>query len=104
MVELALIIGMMLVTVLTRYPLLAITGRVRLPTRVFAALRFVPVAVLTAICAPVMLMPNDEVALGVGNAHLWAGLVAILVAWRTRNLLVTILIGMGVFLVWRYVA
>ena len=36
MIESTLIIGMMLVTVLTRYPLLAITGRVRPRTGVFA--------------------------------------------------------------------
>jgi branched-subunit amino acid transport protein len=31
-----------------------------------------------------------------GNARLVAGVLAILVAWRTRNIFLTILVGMGV--------
>jgi branched-subunit amino acid transport protein len=36
------------------------------------------------------------------NAYLIAGVVAALIAWRTRNLLLTIVLGMTLFLVWSY--
>ncbi len=99
--EAILIFGMFVVTYLARYPLLVLVGRIQLPDSLSRALRYVPVAVLTAICAPVILMPKDTLDLRVQNAGLIAGLVAILIAWRTKNLLLTIGVGMAVFLLWR---
>lgn len=99
--EWLLILGMMLVTMAARIPLLVIVGRIQLPKRAFRALRYVPVAVLTAICVPIMLMPNDQLDLSFSNAHLLAGVLAILIAWRTKNLLLTIMLGMAAFLLWR---
>ena len=101
--EIFLIAGMMLVTVLVRYPVLAIVGRIKLPERVFRALRFVPVAVLTAIIAPELLIRDGAPAFTLGNAYLCGGLVALVVAWRWGNLLITILAGMGCFVLWRAV-
>lgn len=96
--------GMTAVTFGARYPLMVLVGRVELPRRVFDALKFVPVAVLTAISVPIMLMPEGEgLALSIDNAHLLGGVVAGLVAWRTGKLLPTIVVGMGVFLLWRAV-
>ena len=99
--ELYLIVGMMLVTFLVRYPVLAIVGRVALPDRILRALRYVPVAVLSAIIAPELLIRDGAIALNLANAYLIGGLVALLVAWRWGNLLLTILAGMGSFLLWR---
>lgn len=99
--DIVLILGMFIVTFAARYPLLVIVGRVQLPQRLFRALRYVPVAVLTAICVPAVLMPTGTLDLSLTNAYLIAGLVVIGVAWRTKNLTLTILIGMGFFLLWR---
>lgn len=99
--EVLLIMGMTLVTFLARYPLLALVGRVRLPATVRRALRFVPVAVLSAIIAPELLMRDGVLALSPGNAYLVGGLVAIFAAWRWGSLLATILAGMGSFMLWR---
>lgn len=98
MEEFLLILGMTLVTFGVRYPLLAIVGRLELPERVLRALRYVPVAVLTAISVPAVLMPQGTVDLTLQNAYLIGGIVATLIAWKTRMLLPTIMIGMGVFL------
>ncbi len=57
-------------------------------------LRFVPPAVLTAIVFPELLLRNGAVYLSLGNARLLAGLLAIAVAWRTKNAVLTILVGM----------
>ncbi len=96
--EALLILGMMLVTFAARYPLLALSGRVRLPQPVERALAYVPVAVLTAICIPMVLKPGGgDWQLSVSNPYLMASLVAIAVAWITRHLLLTITLGMLCF-------
>lgn len=99
--EVLLILGMTLVTFVARYPVLALVGRITLPERVFKALRYVPVAVLTAIVAPELLIRDGAPALTAANPYLLGGLAAMLVAWRWGNLLVTIAAGMGSFYLWR---
>ena len=98
------ILGMFLVTFGVRYPVLAVVSRLRLPELVTQALKYVPPAVLMAIIAPAVLLPDGErIDLGFSNAPLYASLVAVLVAWRTKNLLATILVGMGVLWSLRWV-
>lgn len=99
--ELILIVGMFLVTFAARYPLLVLVGRIQLPDWMTRALRYVPVAVLTAICATAVLMPKNELDLRPQNAALIAAIASILIAWRSKNLLLTIGGGMAVFLIWR---
>lgn len=101
--ELLLILGMALVTFGVRYPMLAIVGRLQLPDPVLRALRYVPVAVLTAITVPAMLMPEGNIDIRPDNTYLVGGIIAALVAWRTKNLLLTIVVGMASFLLWRAV-
>lgn len=101
--EVLLILGMTAVTFGVRYPALAIIGRMRLPDWLVRALRFVPIAVLTAISLPVVLMPQGALDISPANAQLIAGTLSALVAWRTRSLLWTILVGMGVFFLWKTV-
>jgi branched-subunit amino acid transport protein len=99
-----LIAGMMAVTFATRYTMIALLGRISLPDILHRALRYVPVAVLTALIAPALVMPQgDGLMLTWRSPHLVAGLLAILVAWRTRHLLLTIVAGMGSFWLWRWV-
>lgn len=102
--EVLLIAGMMAVTFGVRYLPLLFAGRVQLPERVLRALRYVPVAVLTAIIVPAALMPQGSMDLRLQNAWLWASIGTALIAWFTRNLLYTIAGGMVLFLVWRLVA
>ena len=99
--EVILIIGMATVTFLARYPLLVIVGRIDLPRNVFNALKYVPVAVLTAIIVPAALLPDGTLDLSPANAYLYAGIISVVISWRTRNLLLTIIGGMVVFLLWR---
>jgi branched-subunit amino acid transport protein len=69
--------------------------RVEIPWRVRQALRFVPPAVLSAIIFPELLWPHGALDISLSNVRLLAGLLAALVAWRTRNVLLTIAVGMG---------
>jgi branched-subunit amino acid transport protein len=94
--------GMALVTFSLRYPVLALLSRFDLPEPILRALRFVPPAVLAAIILPPVLLPDGELTIQYTNAPLVASLVSVLVAWRTKNLLLTILIGMLALWGWRW--
>ncbi len=84
-----------LVTFLTRLSFIALLGRVETPPLLERALRFVPPAVLSAIIVPALVLREGTARLGPDNLRLLAGLVAVAVAWRTRNVLATIATGMG---------
>jgi len=100
--EFLLIAGMAAVTFGVRYPVLALVSRMTLPAWAIRALRYVPVAVLTAITVPAMAAPDGHtVSFALSNAHVYAGILAGVIAWRTRKLLPTILIGMVIFFVWK---
>jgi len=62
------------------------------------ALRFVPAAVLAAIIFPEVMVRDNHLYLSPGNPLLLAGLLAALVAWRTKNVLLTIAAGMAALL------
>ena len=97
-----MIIGMMAVTFGVRYPVLALVSRLSLPQPVLDTLKFIPPAVLTAIVVPAVLMPDGQVSIGLDNAYLIAGVAAALVSWRSKNLLLTIVLGMTIFIGWRW--
>ncbi len=82
-------------TFLTRLSFIALLGRFELPPLAARALRFVPPAVLSAIVLPELVLRGGELQLGWRNPRLLAGLVAALVAWRTRNVFLTIAVGMA---------
>ena len=69
-------------------------GRFDVPPLVSRGLRFVPPAVLSAIILPELIEPAGKLNLSLGNVRLLAGLLAVLVAWRTRNVLLTVGAGM----------
>ena len=100
--ELLMLLGMTAVTFSMRYLPLVWVGRRSLPRSWEIALEYVPVAVLVALIAPIMLMPDGRLALRLDNAYLVAGVLAALVAWKTRHLLTTILVGMGLFGILRF--
>ena len=101
--ELLLISGMAIVTFATRYPVLAFLSRTTIPAGIFRALKYVPLAVLSAIIFPAVLLSEGELALHLENAPLFASLIAALVAWRSRNLLMTIVLGMASLWLWRLI-
>lgn len=97
--EIVLITGMMTVTFGVRYSVLALSGRMQISKEVEQALRFVPVAVLTALCAPILFKPEGSWFLSLDNSYFVAGLVSIVIAAVSRHLLLTIVLGMALFLV-----
>lgn len=85
-------------TYLIRLSFIVLFGRLKIPALAQRSLRFIPPAVLSAIIFPELLVQSGQVYLSTGNLRLLAGLVAALVAWRTRSAVLTILAGMGALL------
>ena len=100
--EALLVAGMAAVTFLVRWPVLALVSRVSLPRPVLDGMKFIPPAVLTAIIVPAMFMPTGSLEISITNAYLVAGISSGVIAFRTRNLLLTIVLGMALFLLWRW--
>ncbi len=84
-----------LATFTIRLSFISLIGDRQIPDPVRRALRFVPPAVLTAIIFPELLMPTGSLDLSFANDRLIAGLLAAIVAWRTKNVVLTILVGMA---------
>jgi len=86
------------VTFATRLSFITLLSSAQVPDWFARALRHVPVAVLTAIVFPELLMRDGTLAIGADNSRLIAGAVAIALAWTTKKTLPTIAAGM--FLLW----
>lgn len=97
-----IIAGMFIVTFGVRFVLLARAHKVTMPLYVEQALKYVPVAVLTAIITPMVTMPDKQLDLHFDNPWLLGAVAAFLVGiWRQQQLL-TIVVGVVVFFVARY--
>ena len=83
-----------LITFGMRFSLIYLFGRFHVPEALRKALHYVPPAVLSAIIFPELFIRNETLNLSLDNYRLVAGLVAILTAWFTKNILITILAGM----------
>jgi branched-subunit amino acid transport protein len=83
-----------LVTFGMRFSLIYLFGKFEIPETLRRALHYVPPAVLSAIIAPELLFPNKQFDLSLDNTRLLAGIIATLVAWRSKNTLLTIIVGM----------
>ncbi len=86
-----------------RYSFIYLLGRFEMPETMRRALRFVPPAVLTAIVVPELVFRSGQINVSLGNFRLLAGVVATLVAWKTKNTILTILAGMAALLILEFV-
>ncbi len=91
------VLAMGLITFGLRLSLILSANRLRLPVAVEQALRYAPVAVLSAIIFTELIMLQGAAHLSLDNSRLLAAIAAGLVAWRTKNMLLTIAGGMVLF-------
>jgi branched-subunit amino acid transport protein len=102
-VVLLTILGMAVVTYLPRLlPVYFLSSR-SLPPLVVDWLRYVPVAVLAAMLFPSLLVQGDQVLVAPGNLFLWAAFPTLLVAWKTRSLFGSVMVGVVLVAAARYV-
>jgi branched-subunit amino acid transport protein len=93
-----IILGMAAVTYLPRFLPMYVLTRLEIPNIVIAWLRYVPVAVLAALIVPGILTADRQVFLAPGNSYLLASVPAFFTAWRTKSMMFTVMVGMGIVL------
>lgn len=89
-----IVLGMGVITFAIRLSMILMSGQITLGDELQRALRYVPPAVLSAIILPEIVQPGGTLDLSLGNERLLAGLLAIAVAWFTRNMIWTVITGM----------
>lgn len=85
--------GVAIGTFALRFSFIYTIGRGQAPTWAQSFLRMVPASALAALVLPKLLY-SQQVIMIAGNHRLWAGMIAAIVAARTRNVLLTIVTGM----------
>ncbi|MDA8221620.1 AzlD domain-containing protein [Desulfosporosinus sp.] len=94
-----IIIGMTLVTYFTRIGALALFRFTGVPIWLNRWLKYVPVAILTSLIVPLLLLPKGYLDISLHNDYLIAGIVAAFVAYKSRNIIATLCLGMSVMFV-----
>ena len=88
---------MAVITFTSRYIFLEPRIPIRLNVATQRFLSFSSPAVLTAIAAPIVFAREQQPQFSGDNIYLWAGLVAVVTAYYSRNTLLTAGISMAVF-------
>jgi len=83
-----------LITFGMRFSLIYLFGRFQVPETMRRALHYVPPAVLSAIVFPELFLNDGHLFISLSNFRLLAGIAAALVAWFSKNTLLTIIAGM----------
>lgn len=91
---LAVIIGMMVVTYIPRMLPLAVLSRMNIPQGVMNWLSYVPVAVLSALLAPELLLKNGQLSLNLSNTYLLAAIPCFLAGYFSKSIFLTVVTGM----------
>lgn len=94
-----MILGMALVTYATRALAVFLLSR-RLAPAIERFLAQIPAAVFAALAAPPLLAPQGDFAPGLESV---AAIPAAVVAWRTHQVLPTILVGVGGYWLIRWI-
>ena len=96
---LLIILGCALVTYVPRFLPMYILTRIKIPKVAVVWLRYVPVADLAALIVPGIATAEGRFYLSLSNSYLLASIPVFIVAWRTKNMLLTVCAGMAAVLV-----
>jgi branched-subunit amino acid transport protein len=94
---LLLVLGMGIVTYLPRWMPLILLSRRPLPEWLRQWLDFIPVAVLSALILPALVMTGEPRQLAFFQPALLVSIPVFIFAWKTRSLAGTVIIGMALF-------
>jgi len=89
------ILGAGLCTWFLRLSFIELWQWMSVPPLLDRALRYVPPAVLAALVVPALARSGGTIDLSPDNLRLMAGIAAAVVAWFSRNVLLTLAVGMG---------
>lgn len=91
-----IMLGLGVGTFLIRVSFILLLGKRDVPPLLSRSLRFIPASILSALVVPQILTRSNALQISFSNPQILAGIVAGLVAWRTKNVLFTISSGMVV--------
>lgn len=89
------ILGMAVVTFIPRMLPSWLLAKRELSTILKEWLEYIPVAVLAAMLIPGILLKESHVRIGTDNIFLWAAIPTALIAWKTKNIFLTVALGMA---------
>jgi branched-subunit amino acid transport protein len=90
-----IIIGMAVVTFATRFSCVVLFKHTGIPAWLERWLKHIPTAILTALIVPSLVLPKGYLDISFNNHYLLAGIVAAVVAYKRRDIIATLLSGMG---------
>lgn len=94
-----IVIASGIVTYLERVAFLAVADRAgKVPPRVREALRMIPAAALAALVAPAVLRAGADGGIDLLDPRIPAALIALAVMYKTRQVLLTLVVGLGVLI------
>ncbi|WP_323985961.1 AzlD domain-containing protein [Pseudomonas canadensis] len=97
-----MIVAMGLVVFFNRYLFIEPRLPVRLNRGAREFLGFAVPGMLTAICGPIIFLADHHLNLSPANPYLLAGISAVVLMYWTRNVLVTVLLSMALFYLFRW--
>ena len=84
-------------TFIFRFSFIFLYGKFNLPGWLRRAMNFVPPAVLSALIFPDLIVKDNIIWISPQNPRLVAGIIAMIIAWRTKSSILPIIIGLGIF-------
>jgi len=97
-----LIFAMGLVTYLPRMLPATLLSKRKIPKLFIKFLEFVPTAVLSALFFPGVLIVENRLSIGISNPLFLAALLTFPLAYKTKNMFATVLLGMGIVIVFNF--
>lgn len=96
--EVWLVIALLAIaTFIARCAFWLVGHHIHLPKRVQEALRYAPACALAAIIVPDLFLTNGQIAIGMDNPRLVAGIATTVFFLLKRNMLLAIIFGMAVY-------
>ncbi|TCS40229.1 AzlD domain-containing protein [Reinekea marinisedimentorum] len=95
------ILAMSAIVFLSRYVFLEPNLPIKLNSTAKRFLGYSAPAVLAAIIGPILFLPEGELLVSVVNPYLLGGIIAVLVTWRFKNVLLAVAVSTAVFMVLR---
>lgn len=98
------ILGMSVVTYLPRVLPIIVLSKIRMPEWFMRWLKYIPTAVLSALLVPELFVSGQTVNLSFSNRNLLAALPCFFMAYKTKNLFLTVVTGITAMMILNFVS
>jgi branched-subunit amino acid transport protein len=90
-----------ILTYFSRFSFIAFSENLHIHPQIYRTFKYIPIAVLAAIIVP-EIIKSTNIQNMFSEPRLVAGAIAIIVAWRTKNVILTITVGMVILYLIQY--